>query len=489
MTTLAGGTPVRAMLLGSAGALACALSACAPVVVWHGHTPDRTTSVQVLRHRGSDYVQVDGVNRGRFDGIAISSLVISPDSRRIAYAARRGSRWSVVLDDTPGRTWSGIGEIVFTPDSHSIVYSAQRGRDWFVIRNDVEEGPPFDAILARSITVSRTGRVAWAGTRGDSVHVVIDGTPGAGWDGVAGIRFDPGGTHAGFIGRRAGSQFVVIDGRTHGPYEAVADFAWLDDGIAALVRRGGAWSAITGAVQHGPYRAVGALRTVGDSWAFLARTADSDRIIEPAGAGPVFQAILPGSLQLHPVTRRTAYIARVPAGMIAVVAGRAGPPATQVRSLAFSADGERFGYIARRDGLDHVIIDHAEHATAATITDHVFDACSRPAWVARDHAGSTIHFGQQAYRYDIVVEQTFVAGDAGADWAAVVGSNGSRQLEIVVNGTPAGRRFDWNELAAALGRRTEHHVTDQAERTVRAWMAAELRLHAPAPTPCPTTSR
>lgn len=422
---------------------------------------------------------VDSSAGSRFDGVAISSLVMSPDGRRFAYAARRGRSWSVVVDEHVGPAWSGIGEIVFSDDGRHVIYSAQRGRDWVVV-HDTTAGPPFDAILSGSIIASPAGRVAYAGQRGDSVHVVVDGQPGVAWDGVASLRFDRTGERVAYVGRHQQSVFIVVDGILQGPYEAVADFGWLRDGaIGALVRRDGAWFARIGTARHGPFAAAGALQLSPDSWAFLARTAEGDRIIEPARAGPVFDAILPGSLKLHSVTGQTAYIAYTPEGMVVVAAGRAGAPATRISELTFAADGKRFGYIARRGDLDHVVVNHAVHASADAITDLVFDPCGRPAWVAHGPSSSTVNFGGDTYAYDLVVERTFVVSDEAPDWAAVVATGAARQLDIVVNGRATGRRFDWNELAAALIGQPEQLVAEHAARVIRTWMQAELRLPLP----------
>jgi hypothetical protein len=66
--------------------------------------------------------------------------------------------------------------------------------------------------------------------------------------------------------------------------------------------------------------------------------------------------------------------------------------------------------------------------------------------------------------------------DDGRSWAAVVGTRAARRLDIVVDGVPTGRRFDWAELSAALGQRPERQLANQAERIIRAWLEAELRL-------------
>ena len=52
---------------------------------------------------------VDGVEGKEYDGIGQGSLVFSPDSKRVAYAAQRGGKQLVVVDGVEGKEYDGIG--------------------------------------------------------------------------------------------------------------------------------------------------------------------------------------------------------------------------------------------------------------------------------------------------------------------------------------------------------------------------------------------
>jgi len=43
-------------------------------------------------------VVINGEEGEKYDGIEIWSLIFSPDSQRIAYVAKKGENWFVVID-------------------------------------------------------------------------------------------------------------------------------------------------------------------------------------------------------------------------------------------------------------------------------------------------------------------------------------------------------------------------------------------------------
>ena len=55
-------------------------------------------------------------------GYVPGTLVVSPDSKRVAYLARRGRKWFVVLDGVEGKEYDEIGEgsLICSPDSKRV---------------------------------------------------------------------------------------------------------------------------------------------------------------------------------------------------------------------------------------------------------------------------------------------------------------------------------------------------------------------------------
>jgi hypothetical protein len=84
-----------------------------------------------------------------YDGIGKDTVVFSPDSKRVAYAARRGSMWVVVVDGVEGKAYYGIATPVFSPDSRRVAYEARRGDKQLVVV-DGAEGKEYQGFLKGS---------------------------------------------------------------------------------------------------------------------------------------------------------------------------------------------------------------------------------------------------------------------------------------------------------------------------------------------------
>ena len=71
----------------------------------------------------------DGREHQTYQGISVGTLTFSPDSRRLAYAAKKDYRWIVVCDGQEGEPYSAVGRFIdlFSPDSHHLAYAVLIG--------------------------------------------------------------------------------------------------------------------------------------------------------------------------------------------------------------------------------------------------------------------------------------------------------------------------------------------------------------------------
>ena len=76
------------------------------------------------------------------------SVVFSPDGKHVAYLARKGPRWLMVVDGQAAPQWDRIAEDrpVFSPDGKHMAYSAWKGKKCRVVLDGVMVGPEYDAI-------------------------------------------------------------------------------------------------------------------------------------------------------------------------------------------------------------------------------------------------------------------------------------------------------------------------------------------------------
>jgi len=90
-----------------------------------------------------DVLVVDAVEDKRYEGF--SQPIFSPDSRRLAYAARRGEKWRAVIGgvEGPGYGSFALGSL-FSPDSRHVAFLAQRDDKKYVIVVDGGESQAYD---------------------------------------------------------------------------------------------------------------------------------------------------------------------------------------------------------------------------------------------------------------------------------------------------------------------------------------------------------
>ncbi|HEY4244132.1 MAG TPA: hypothetical protein VGM88_30170 [Kofleriaceae bacterium] len=201
-------TLLRASALGAALALASA--ACAPELVWSGHSADRAHAIEIRAHAHRQWVVIDGERRAAQDGIAAWSMATTAD--RLVYAARRADRWHVITEPfhgdlrSVGPDFAGIGAIAAAPGH--LAYAAQRGDHWLVIADGVA-GPPADSLLADTLQFSGD-LVVYAADLDGSARVIVGGIPQAAFAAVGELVTAAG--HVAYAGRADDGWHVVRDG-------------------------------------------------------------------------------------------------------------------------------------------------------------------------------------------------------------------------------------------------------------------------------------
>jgi roadblock/LC7 domain-containing protein len=141
---------------------------------------------------GGERVWVDGQVGPEYDGIGGSSLLFSPDGKRVAYAARKGQKRFVVVDGQVGAECDGIGEsnLLFSPDGKRVAYAARKGQKQCVVV-DGQAGPEYDGIGERTLLFSPDGkRVAYRAGKGQKQCVLVDGQAGPEYDGIGESSLD-----------------------------------------------------------------------------------------------------------------------------------------------------------------------------------------------------------------------------------------------------------------------------------------------------------
>src|SRR6185503_7914824 len=94
------------------------------------------------------------VSLGKVLPTAISeTLLVSPDQKRVAYAAIRAAKWLVVVDGKESKSYDKVIGLTFSPDGQHLAHVARRGENFLVVRDGAESNG-YDDIGEGSVTFS-----------------------------------------------------------------------------------------------------------------------------------------------------------------------------------------------------------------------------------------------------------------------------------------------------------------------------------------------
>jgi hypothetical protein len=119
------------------------------------------------------FVVVDGKEEKPYDSILEGTPIFSPDSQQVAYGAQVGDKRFVVVDAREGKQYDGItAGPIFSPDSQRVAYGAKLGDKQFVVV-DGKEGKPYDAIVSEGrIIFDSTDSFHYLAAKGDGIYLV-----------------------------------------------------------------------------------------------------------------------------------------------------------------------------------------------------------------------------------------------------------------------------------------------------------------------------
>ena len=142
-------------------------------------------------------VLADGTEQQHYDEIGRGTLHFSPDSQHVAYAAREADKWFVVVDGKEQKPYDDIegprnnfalslsstnpSGPVFGPDSRRVAYGAREGEKWFVVV-DGKEGKSYDDIEGNPVFSPDGTHLAYQARVGDNYVTVVDGDESKSYD-------------------------------------------------------------------------------------------------------------------------------------------------------------------------------------------------------------------------------------------------------------------------------------------------------------------
>jgi hypothetical protein len=194
---------------------------------------------------------------------------------RLAYVVRTTDGEALVLDGVVGRTYSvipsptrlqlaeGVRQLpTFSPDGRHVAYRAKRGDRWYVVVDTIE-GPPFDDIESQPVFSADSRQVAYVANRAGQRIVIRGGSTSLPYDQInQQLSYPAGFTADGRLihkGRRGPREYLVIDGKEVVEADQIGFVAYHPERgrFAASVREADGWKVVVDGVKGKTYRLLG----------------------------------------------------------------------------------------------------------------------------------------------------------------------------------------------------------------------------------------
>ena len=183
--------------------------------------------------QGDDWIIVlDGKQSRPFKNVG--GPVLSADGQHLAFRAQTALGWRVVADENEGRTYEKVGPPVFSPDGKHVAYAARAGGKEMMVADGVQ-GKPYDSLdnipeflvqialpymVAAAPRFSSDGRLAYVAKKAGKWHLVLEGQESEAFESVAdsmfGLIFSPDGKRLAFSAKKAGMWSLFVDDLAHG---------------------------------------------------------------------------------------------------------------------------------------------------------------------------------------------------------------------------------------------------------------------------------
>ena len=370
-------------------------------------------------------------------GIVDTSLTVSPDCKRLAYAVHRGGKWSVVVDDVPGKEYDRVAEIAFSSDSKRIAYAARRGGKFFVVVDRVE-GKEYDGIGEPGVVFGTDSkRFVYVARRGDNWFVIVDEGEGRPYDQVNMVVLSPDSKRVAYAAKRGDKWVAVVDNKQGRQYDLLDAPSFSPDSkrVALRAKYGSKYRVVVDEEEGKEYD--GIMKPIvfspdGKRVAYGAKHRDKFLVVVDEEEEEEYDALdVP---LFSPDSKRVAFRANERNKYFIVVDGKERKQYDGIMkgSLLFSPDSKRIGYAAKRGQKPLVVVDEVEGKEYDRMNIPMFSADSKRVAYPAARAGKWFFVVDQApgKQYDSLWETTSVFSPD-SKWVAYAAERGGKSFLVV----------------------------------------------------------
>jgi WD40-like Beta Propeller Repeat len=313
------------------------------------------------------FTVIDGQAGSDYD--VIGNLAFSRDGKHLAYSAKTGAAWVTVTDGKVsanydqigcGAIWSftdfNIGEMfeigtpIFSADGKHVAYAARTGKSWAIVL-DGHAGESYDSIDSLTFSPDST-HVAFSAQSGNQSFVVVGGRSIANSDSIVSdtLVLSPDSQHFAFATGSIGKQCVIRDGNAEEgiKYDCIAQGSMIfspDSTRLAYVAEKGS---VTGAAK-------------GDDL----NVGNRNLAVAQNGSGVVNVQLSLGSSGAD----GNMLVAQGGEKLVAVIDHQPGAEYDEIGTLSFSSDSKHLAYVAKSGDKWCLVLDGQSRATYDRMPD------------------------------------------------------------------------------------------------------------------------
>ncbi|MDD8020796.1 MAG: hypothetical protein PHU81_06395 [Acidobacteriota bacterium] len=293
---------------------------------------------------GEKYIMViDGQESQEYDGIHLPDSIFSSDEKTTVYGAWRNDKIMAVINGQESEPYARLRLIRFSPDGQRLAYWVATGEKETDLKAnlivDRKEGPvyrwfgesspgPFgnDVTKYRPVFSPDSHRLAYVALIGQQELIVVDGKESDKYDEIVSAPiFSPDSKRVAYISRKDGQYRTVVDGQPGQEYERIENLMFSPDS---------------------------------QKFAYIACRHDNQLVVVDGTEQPEFRMI--DRLMFSPDGKHLAYVADEGQNQVLVLDGQKSTPFDLVDHLVFSPDSQHLAYSVLSDQKTLLYVDGQE---------------------------------------------------------------------------------------------------------------------------------
>ena len=326
-------------------------------------------------------VVFDGKLGPSFDAIGQETPIFSPDGKHIAYKAKKGNTWRILVGNKEQAAYENVSRPLFSPDSARVLYLGQKKDEKQCAVIDGREAGCFDSFLPNILKFSADStRWTAIAINKKKMVAVVDGQGGSAYEDITVPIFSPDSRRVAYTAQRDKKWRIVVDGKEGASIcDQITFLTFSPDSrhVYYSIQKGEKWLMVTDDKEGPASDGFGAPLFSPDG-KHMSQGVLRDKKLSMISDGreeKPYDALL--FMKYSPNSKKFAYNARKGKEWVMVVDAKEEKAYDLVEEPVFSSDSNHLGYVAQRGGKWFIVMDGLEGTPYTKVSIPLFSPDGR----------------------------------------------------------------------------------------------------------------